>query len=396
MKRVGIYQKDLGKTGWTQRWVNSIAQILSEDAEVEIVHHDPDLDPKEYGEALGIDFSRIMFRSVPVPEWPDHADLQSRRTLKQESTFCREYSEPYDLFLTSSSDPPFFSHAKRSVLLTPFPKSTFDEYYGHNSPEWDHKGVFSRWWMKKYQYLEWRARFASYQVILCPSLFAHQWCWNRWQLMSQVLYPLPRTDFFPAEEKEPLIVSVGDFSAKNKNRQDLLINAFQEFYDRMIVRFDLDENWRLCLMGNCSDSPEDLAFVEKLRRKAWGYPVEIVTNADFETLKNAMSRATFFWSANGYALKEEDAPDNVESFVITALEAQVSGTIPMIFHIGSAAEVIRHGMNGFLWSTFRELVDMTTAILIEKKILPFLETGAIKNAENFNETAFRENLKKFI
>lgn len=396
MKRVGIYQKDLGKTGWTQRWVNSIAQILSEDSEVEIVHHDPELDPKEYGETLGVDFSRIMFRSVPFPEWPDHADLHSKMTLKQESNFCREYSEPYDLFLISGNEPPFFSHAKRSVLLTPFPQFTFDEYYGHNTSEWENKGFLSRWWLKKYHYLAWRARFASYQMILCPSQFSRQWCWNRWQLMPQVLYPLPRTDFLPAEEKEPLIVSVGDFSAKNNNRQDLLINAFQEFYDRMIVRFDLDEAWCLCLMGNCSDSPEDLAFVEKLRRKAWGYPVEIVTNVDFQTLKNTMSRATFFWSANGYALKEEDAPDGIEPFMMMALEAQVSGTVPMIFHTGSAAEVIHHGMNGFLWSTFRELVDMTTAILIENKILPFLETGAIKNAENFNQTAFRENLKKFI
>ncbi|MBQ6107941.1 MAG: glycosyltransferase [Thermoguttaceae bacterium] len=396
MKRVGIYQKDLGKTGWPDRWVNSIAQILSENAEVEIVHHNPELDPKEYGEALGVDFSRIMFRAVPVPEWPDHADLQARRTLKQESNFCREYSEPYDLFLVLSNEPPFFSHAKRNILLTPFPKSTFEEYYGHNQTEWEQKGFFSRWWLKKYHYLEWRARFASYQTILCPSQFSREWCWNRWQLMSQVLFPLPRTDFIPAEEKEPLIVSVGDFSAKNKNRQDLLINAFQEFYDRMIVRFDLDEDWRLCLIGNCSGSPEDLAFVEKLRRKAYGYPIEIQTNVDFQTLKNTMSRATFFWSANGYALNENDAPDRVEPFVMTTLEAQISGAIPMIFHTGSAAEVIHHGMNGFLWSNFRELVDMTTAILIEKKILPFLETGAIKNAENFNETAFRENLKKFI
>jgi hypothetical protein len=68
----------------------------------------------------------------------------------------------------------------------------------------------------------------------------------------------------------------------------------------------------------------------------------------------------------------------------------------MIFHTGSAAEVIHHGMNGFLWSTYRELVDTTTAILIEKRILPILETGAVKNAENFNQSAFRENLKKFI
>ena len=396
MKRVGIYQKDLGKTGWQDRWVNSIAQILSEDSEVEIIHHNPDLDPKEYGEALRIDFSRVLFRAVPVPEWPNHADLQTRMTLKQESNFCREYSEPYDLFLCFSSEPPFFSHARRSILVTPFPQFTFEEYYGHNTPEWESKGFFSRWWLKKYHYLAWRGRFASYQTILCPSQFSRQWCWNRWQLMSQVLYPLPRLDFQPAKEKETLILSVGDFSAKNVHRQDLLINAFQEFYDRMIVRFDLDEDWRLCLMGNCSNTPEDLAFVEKLRRKACGYPVEILTNVDFQTLKNTMSEATFFWSANGYGLKDNYLPDSVDPFVMTALEAQISGTIPLIFHTGSAAEVIHHGMNGFLWSTFRELVDMTTAILIESNILPFLETGATKNAENFNQTAFRENLKKFI
>ena len=396
MRRVGIYQKDLGKTGWTEHWVNSIAQILSEDSEVEIVHHDPELDPKEYGETLGVDFSRIMFRSVPVPEWPDHTNFQSQMTLKQESNFCREFSEPYDLFLVLSSEPPFFSHARRSILLTPFPKFTFDEYYGHNTQEWEEKRALSRWWLKKYQYLKWRARFSSYQSVLCPSQFSSQWCWNRWQLMPQVLYPMPRAGFLPAEKKETLIVSFGDFSAKNYKRQDVLINAFQEFYDRMIVRFELEEGWRFCLMGNCSDSPEDQTFVEKLRRKAYGYPIEIQTNVNVQTLQNTMAQATFLWSAAGYDVKENETPDRLESFEIIALEAQAAGTVPMIFHTGSAAEVIHHGMNGFLWSTYRELVDTTTAILIEKRILPILETGAVKNAENFNQSAFRENLKKFI
>ena len=396
MKKVGIYQQDLGKINWTERWVGSIAQILSEDSEVEIIHHTFNLDPEQYAKECGLDLSRVSFRCVPIPEWPQFADLQSRKTLKQESNFCREFSEPYEIFLTLSSAPPFFSHARRSILLTPFPQFTFDEYYGHNTSEWEKKGFLSRWWSRKYQYLKWRARFASYQTVLCPSLFSRQWCWNRWQLMPQVLYPMPRKDFAPAEEKESLIISIGDFSAKNLNRQDVLINAFQEFYDRMIVRFELEDNWRLCLLGNCSDSPEDQTFVEKLHRKAYGYPIEIQTNADFQTLQNTMARATFFWSAAGYEVKEDETPDRLESFVMEALEAQTAGTVPMIFHAGSAAEVIHHGMNGFLWSTYRELVDMTTAILIEKRILPILETGAIKNAESFNETAFRENLKKFI
>ena len=396
MKKVGIYQRDLGKKDWTERWVGSIAQILSEDSEVEIIHRVSDFDSEKYSEACGLDFSRVSFRCVPMPEWPNHADLHLKRSLKQESNFCREFSESYDLFLVLSNEPPFFSHAKRNILLTPFPRFTFDQYYGHNTQEWEKKGFLSRWWGKKYQYLKWRARFASYQKVLCPSLFSRQWCWNLWQMTSQVLYPMPRKDFQPQEEKEALIVSVGDFSAKNPNRQDVLINAFQEFYDRMIVRFELEDNWRLCLIGNCSDSPEDQTFVEKLRRKAYGYPIEIQTNGDFQTLKNTMARATFLWSAAGYDVKENESPERVESFAMEALEAQAAGAVPMIFHIGSAAEVIHHGLNGFLWSTYRELVDMTTAILIEKRILPILETGAIKNAESFNETAFRENLKKFI
>lgn len=396
MKKIGFYQKDFGKTGWPERWVNSIAQILSEDDEVEIIHHNSELDPQIYGESLGIDFSRISFRCVPGPEWPNHADLQNKRTLKQESDFCREYSEPYDLFVATGNVPPFFSHARRSLFLTSFPHFTFEEYYGHNTQEWENKGFFSRWWLNKYHYLAWRALFASYQTIICPSLFVRQWCWNRWQLMPQVLYPIPREDFQFIEEKEPLIVSIGDFSAKNAKRQDVIISAFQEFWDKMIVRYDLDPVWRLCLIGNCSGLPEDEAFLEKLRKKAFGYPVEILTDADEQTLKNTISKATFYWSAQGYELNENNVPDQLEPFVITALEAQAAGTIPMIFHIGSAAEVVQHGMNGFLWSTFRELVDMTTAILIEKSILPFLKTGATKNAEIFNQTAFREKLRKII
>lgn len=395
MKKIRIYQRDWGKAGGPQHFVGSIARVLAESNDVEIVHHEERFDLKTFEEEVGLDLSRVNFRYLPNVEKPEWNTDWPMARLRLESDFCRDLSESCDVFIAVSNVPPIFNHAKHGVLLTHFPSSSFDEYYAHSSPEWNRLGLLRRFWRTKYQKMEWRCRFASYQTHLCVSRFARQWCWNRWQTLPQVLTP-PVREGVPLEEKKPLILAVGAFSAENRKRHDVIISAFQDFYDKMIAKFDLNPAWKLRLIGFCGENSDDLAFVEKLRLKAYGYPIEILTNASWQTIEESLTDAMFFWHATGYGSDEAKHPERLESFGFAVAEAQAAGAIPMVYHAGGMPEIIRHGMNGFLWSTFRELVETTTAVLVEDRILPILETGAIRNAENFQLPAFRKNLKKVL
>ncbi len=395
MKKVGIYQQYWGPMGGGQRFVGFIAQILSENNEVEILHHDPNFDLQKFDEGMELDLSRVAFRCIPRPERPERSTRLPFARLREESEFCREFSEPYDVFLESSDIPPVFNHAKNGVLLTHFPLVSFDDFHGHNLPEWQEKGLMRRLLLSKYHEMEWRCRFSSYQTYLCNSKFTRKWCQRRWGISPQILNPPLRSSIHPGEKK-PIILGLGAFSKVNHKRQDVLITAFQEFHDRMIEKFHLNPDWKLRLIGACKRTPEDEEFVEKLRGKACGYPVEILVNVDSQTLLNSLSEATFVWHAMGYGIDEEKEPGRTEHFGMIATEAQAAGAIPMVYHAGGLPEIIHHGMNGFLWSTLRELVETTAAILVEERLLPILETGALKNAENYNDASFRVHLRKVL
>lgn len=395
MKKVGIYQQYWGPMGGGQRFVGFIAQILSENNDVEIIHHDTNFDVKKFDEGMELDLSRVSFRCIPRPERPVWTSTRPFARLRQEANFCREWSEPYDVFIESSDIPPVFNHAKNGVLLTHFPLVSYDDFHGHNLPEWKEEGFFRRMLLSKYHEMEWRCRFSSYRTYLCNSRFTRQWCWRRWMISPQILNPPLRASIHPGEKKT-MILALGAFSHVNHKRQDILITAFQEFRDRMVEKFRLNPGWKLRLIGACKNSPEDLEFVEKLRIKACGYPVEIITNADSQTLLNSLAEATFVWHAMGYGIDENLEPGKTEHFGMIATEAQAAGAIPMVFHAGGLPEIIRHGMNGFLWSSVRELVETTAAVLAEERIIPIMQTGALKNAENYNDAAFRRNLRRAL
>ncbi len=389
MKTVGIYLQDgLGRNSYG---VAKIAEILSENCRVEIVHHDKNLDEDSWKKLLGVNLSRVDFRYVPTLEIAP----ENPKSLREEADLGREISEPYEIFWGVGNCPPIFCHAKTGFYWTEFPGTSFDEFYGRNQSESGRLGRLSRFWSVWRRRISWRGRLASYQRILCPSLFAKQWCWRKWQVTPTV-FPLALRPGFTAGEKLQSILAYGEFSAKNCERQEVLIGIFQDFCEQKITKLGLDFGWKLTVVGTCSESETDMVFVEKLRKKAYGYPIEILVNPDLGTVQKLLGEATFFWSALGYELNEELCPECLEASGTRILEAQAAGAIPMVYQAGAAAEAVHHAMNGLLWRTARELMDMFCAILVENRLLPIIATGAVKNAENYQDAAFRRNLKNLL
>ena len=392
--KIGVYQHYWGSMGGGQRYVGFVAQILAEKHEVEILHHAADFDQRAFEEGMELDLSRVHFRYEPRPERNFAPSRNPYRHLMNEMTFCRNYSEPYDLFIESGDLPPIFNHAKRGVLIVNFPQMSFDEFNFHEEPQWKNQNFLKRWLKNKYQGIEWRCRFSSYHRYLCNSRFTRGWCSNRWGILPQVLNP-PLRSRIRAMEKKPLIVALGAFSHVNRKRQDVLIDAFRIFCDTYGDK--LPQRWTFRLIGACkTDNAEDVAFVERLRERAEGYPVEFVINADGQTLLESLGTATCVWYAMGYDVDEQKYPGETEPFGMIVTEAMAAGAIPLVYHAGGLSEIIRHNRNGFLWRTLVELITTTGEILQDPKRLEALQTAALEERKNYDEDAFRANLAKCL
>lgn len=89
------------------------------------------------------------------------------------------------------------------------------------------------------------------------------------------------------------------------------------------------EGWKLILAGGAEIGADD--YLNNLKSKAFGYPIEIVESPNFKDLVNLYKKARIFWSASGYGIDEEKEPERVEHFGITVVEAMSAGCVPLVF-----------------------------------------------------------------
>ncbi len=387
MKKVGIYQQEWNVSSDFLYWLGLMAKILSEQNEVEIVAHDLSVKSR-MEKALGEELTEINVRVVDSPDWQRYNSSLSFKTVSGD---YQEISAPYDLFFNASNELPIFCKAKKGVLVTEFPETVFEQFWKHNFSERKNSASFWRkLFSKNAESVIWSNRLTSYQKHWCFSDFTRQWCGQRWKIFPKVMAPACRPDW-KVKEKKPLIVVWGNFSCENRERYDVAINAFQDFVDKMVPRFGLRNGWKMSILGEFDGREENRNFLERLRRKSYGYPIEFVINPDWKTAADCLTEAQFLWSAKGYGANERQ-PERLEHSGMKILQAQSAGVIPIVFHAGCVAEVINHGMNGFLCSNYREIIDFTSAIVIEGRILSVLEMGALDNAKKFDEKRLRKTL----
>ena len=63
--------------------------------------------------------------------------------------------------------------------------------------------------------------------------------------------------------------------------------------------------------------------------------------------------------AAGYGVDEAAYPQNLEHFGIVTVEAMSYGCVPVVINKGGQAEIVQHGVNGFLWNSLEELAEYT-------------------------------------
>lgn len=281
----------------------------------------------------------------------------------------RDFIKTADLFINFTFLSTDKGLGKRNIYRCMFPprnnKTKFLDSYDYITPN----SSYSDFWFKKY----WNYNKPT-KVIYPP-----------------VFYKEDLKDSYSESKKENIILHVGRFFVGgHSKKQDALVNFFISNHKKL-------KGFELHLAGRVSDYLEDQEYLERIKKKASGYPIFFHISSSTQEIKDLYTKAKIYWHATGLGEKNEDSPEKNEHFGITVVEAMANGAVPIIINKGGAPEIITDGKNGFLWNTEKECIDKTLKIISdENKRIDIarqaVETSYIYSVEKFNE-GFEEILK---
>jgi glycosyltransferase involved in cell wall biosynthesis len=384
--KIAVYHPYPHAVGGAQRYLGAVAATLTRGGHaVDLVHHCPGFDPAAVGEALEVDLSGVAMRHIPRPERPEWPPAKLLQRYRRERDWGREVSAGYDVFVNSSEGVPLFCHARRGVLITHFPLVRFAEFHAETGPAWRSQPPWRRAASRLYHRLEWRRRFAGYQLCLTNSEYSRQWLRRLWGVQAVVLYPPVRAGLTPGR-KEPLILTVAAFHHARHKRHEAALKAFRDLCDAGL------SGWRYVMAGACGAVAADVCYLARLRSQAEGYPVDVRTNLGGAELKGLLESASLLWHPMGYGVDAEREPGLMEHFGMVVSEAMAAGCVPVVFDGGGLPESVRHGETGYLWRTLEQLGACTSGLVRDEALRGRMARAAMRRAEEFPRERFEQRL----
>lgn len=232
-----------------------------------------------------------------------------------------------------------------------------------------------------------KGNLSGYERILTYSEYARA---HTIRSLSKYEHPPVEVLFPPAAiledgfgSKKEMILSVGRFGVGGHGkRQDLMIGAFRRLRSEMKIGPDVE----LHLAGATQPTnPESMDYVASLMQMAEGLPVKFHLDAPKETLLGLYRDAAVYWHATGFGVDLEKEPGRAEHFGIAIVEAMSAKCVPVVFGAGGPAEIVTHGVDGFLFGTEDELVDVTQKLM----------SGALRGSRNGMGRAARRTAMKY-
>lgn len=225
--------------------------------------------------------------------------------------------------------------------------------------------------------------------IVCNSSFTKGFIDKEFGAHSKVIFPPIDVNSFQPGKKENHILYVGRFSQLlQAKRQDVLISVFKKMVDHGL------KNWKLILAGSTDIGGDD--YYQELLKMAKNYPIQLIKNPDFRSIKELYSEAKIFWSASGYGIDENKEPQKVEHFGMTIVEAMVSGCLPVVVKKGGAREIIVDQENGYYWETEEQLFDITQKLMMNEELLEKAMTKVLESGRQFSQEKFIEKFDEII
>lgn len=152
------------------------------------------------------------------------------------------------------------------------------------------------------------------------------------------------------------IVHVGRFISDGHNkRQDILIEAFIELYDKH--RKSLP-GLELNLIGASYAESRHQKYLSSLVKSAEGYPIYFHIDASPELLVEIYNKSKVYWHATGYEKSPYQQPHKMEHFGISVVEALSFGCTPIVYSKGGPSEIVQND-DRFLFDNIVDLVQKT-------------------------------------
>lgn len=240
-----------------------------------------------------------------------------------------------------------------------------------------------------------RLKIMRVTSFFCNSQFTKRYIDKTFKIHSNVIYPPVALD--PKNEtKTNTILHVGRFRVFDKTvdgfsdfkKQHVMLQVFKEVVDAGL------KNWKFIMAVSVQDADMD-AFKE-MREQAKGYPVEFEVNKSNASLWEYYSKAKIYWHASGFGENLEKHPEFAEHFGISTVEAMGAGAVPVVIDAGGQKEIVKDGENGFTWSTLDELKEKTMTLIDSKNLLEKLSAAARARAQDFTKEMFERKIREMI
>ena len=223
-----------------------------------------------------------------------------------------------------------------------------------------------------------------YERVLANSQYTRTWIRRLWGVDSDVLFPPIRTRDIKPGTKTRRILIVGRFIAPGSGHSKKQLELVQAF--GQMVRGGALDGWELHVVGGCE--PAHRPYLAQVERAAEGLPVAVHANAPRALVEDLLATSSIFWHATGLGEDEETAPWVFEHFGITTVEAMAAGCVPVVIDKAGQREIVRHGTDGYRWTTLAELEALTRTIAADEALRARLAASAVERAGAFSEEAF--------
>lgn len=393
--RVAIYNPYLGAMGGGERLTVAMAEALSREHKVEILADkhfgSPSIPQLEeyFGVALPgvkvIDLETLGSHSVAKLPWPFSniqlaSDFRSYRDLRLAN---------YDIFINNQYWSSMPCPSPAGIYLCMFPRLK------ETASRDDHsllRNLYRRMIGAAEELLFRRPDKAmlTYSSILSISEFTNDWLRSWWALSGHIVHPPCGDRYVPGIEKRKMILSTGRFFApsgdNHHKRHDALIEAFS-FLSRR------HPDWELHLAGSRANDKLSAHYVERLQDEAAAMNVHFHFDVSYDELTSLYNQASFYWHATGFGRNSDAHPERQEHFGITTVEAMTAGAVPIIYPSGGQREIVIDGVNGRHWTSLRELVERTSALIDDEHARRLMSLTAKDMAARYGTQVFA---KKFL
>lgn len=349
---IGVYSPYWKMSGGGERYLYTIASILSENNDVRIFGNDNIRETAR--QKFDLNLSHVQL-------YPENAFLNSGIVgkIRKSSTF--------DLFFYMTDGSLFMSRARKNFLVVQSPihlpaKNLLNMLKLHN-------------W-----------------TIICYSDFMQKHIEKKYNKKSEILSPGIDIQKFSANssDKKNIILTVGRFFRyPHHKHQDFLAEAFKNGYKKYF------RGWKLIIAGGITETGGK-QLLDNLRQRIQGYPIEIKTDLSSGDLIALYKCARIYWHAAGVSEDTAKYPEKAEHFGITTLEAMAAGNVPVVFQAGGQEDIVKEGINGYFWKTEKELLIKTSRIINDKELYYKLSKQVVERASDFSLSKFHENLSKLI